>query len=91
MSDEMTWRSIDSAPKDGTEFLALLSNGWHALVCAPAEAIREGWPYCWWRSTDRRDYPVVETHPADTDWAAMHTLLLTHWMPLPPPPSEVTP
>lgn len=82
----MEWKPIDSAPRDGTQFLALASNGWHALVSAPAEALREGWPYQWWRSSDRQSYPVVDTHPANYDWSQSHSVLLTHWMPLPAAP-----
>lgn len=86
-SEKLTgWRDIETAPKDGTEFLALVSNGWHALVSAPADGLRNEWPYLWWRSSDRHSYPVVQTFPADTDWDATSTLRLTHWQPLPAPP-----
>lgn len=75
------WQPIETAPKDGTQFLALLSNGWYSLLRA--------------RSTDRYSYwvgeenpPIVETHPANTDWAVTHTILATRWMPLPPPPTD---
>lgn len=84
------WQPIETAPRDGTQFLALVSNGWYALAAAPADALRHEWPFQWWRSDSRQHYPVVETHPADTDWAATYTLLLTHWMPLPPPPTPNT-
>jgi hypothetical protein len=72
------WEPIETAPKDGAEFLAMLSNGWYSLLRA--------------RSTDRYSYwvgsgeapPIVETHPADTDWDKNYTILATHWRPLPP-------
>jgi len=79
------WQPISSAPRDGTQFLALVSNGWHALARAPQNL---DWPYQWWLSSDRQSYPVVETHPDDTDWSQSYTMLLTHWMPLPPPPEQ---
>ena len=82
------WKGIESAPRDGTQFLALVSNGWHALVSAPAEALREGWPYQWWRSSDRQSYPVVDTHPEGYNWSHYSTLLLTHWQPLPAAPAD---
>ena len=74
------WEPIETAPKDGTQFLAMLSNGWYSLLRA--------------RSTDRYSHwvgsgetpPIVETHPADTDWEKTYTILATHWMPLPAPP-----
>lgn len=84
---ETGWRDIESAPKDGTQFLALVSNGWYALVSAPVQGLREGWPFQWWRSSDRRSYPVVETHLADYDWSQSYALLLTHWHPLPAAPT----
>lgn len=80
------WQPIETAPKNGTQFLALVSNGWYALVRAPALGIKEGWPFLWWQTSSHQSFPVVETHPADTDWSEHHTLLLTHWMPLPPAP-----
>lgn len=85
-AEQTGWRDIETAPKDRTEFLALVSNGWHALVSAPADGLRNEWPYLWWRSSDRHSYPVVQTFPADTDWDATSTLRLTHWQPLPAPP-----
>lgn len=83
----MTWQPIETAPRDGTQFLALVSNGWYALARAPADALREGWSYQWWVTGDRQSYPIVETHSTDTDWEATYSLLLTHWMPLPEAPS----
>jgi hypothetical protein len=80
------WQPIDSAPRDGSQFLALASNGWYDLVRAPAEAIREGWPYQWWIAQGRASYPVVESHDPGTDWSQHSTLLLTYWMLLPSPP-----
>lgn len=85
-AEQTGWQPIETAPKDGTQFLALVSNGWHALVSAPADGLRNGWSYLWWRSSDRQSYPIVQTHSAGTNWAATSTLLLTHWQPLPAPP-----
>lgn len=84
----MDWQPIETAPRDGTQFLALLSNGWYALL---SDRSNEGWPYQWWTSAGNVSLPIVETHPADTDWSKTHTILATHWMHLPPPPTpEVT-
>lgn len=79
------WKPIETAPKDGTQFLALLSNGWYELLRCRADL---EWSYQWWTATGRVSLPIVETHPADTDWSSTHTILATHWMPLPPPPSK---
>ena len=79
------WKTIDSAPKDGTQFLALLSNGWFELLRYRAP---EGWPYQWWTATGNVSLPIVETHPPDTDWSKTSTILATHWMPLPTPPVQ---
>lgn len=77
MSDELKgavvrWRSIDSAPRDGTRILVwpFWSDG------LPAEVH--------WRNglTDRtrRWEQVGGLHPTGVE--------PTHWMPLPPPPTE---
>ncbi len=81
------WQDIATAPRDGTQFLALVSNGWYALVSAPAEALREGWPYQWWLTNDRYSYPVVETHSADSEFG----MTLRYWMPLPEAPTPQEP
>lgn len=81
---EAGWRDIESAPKDGTQFLALVSNGWYAIARAPAEALQKGWPYQWWLTSDRQSYPVVETHSEDSSFG----MTLEYWMPLPPAPAR---
>ena len=79
------WQDISTAPKDGTQFLALLSNGWYELLRCRANL---DWPYQWWTATGNVSVPIVDTHPADTDWSKTFTILATHWMPLPSPPLE---
>lgn len=78
------WQPIETAPKDGTQFLALLSNGWFELL---RDRRTEDWPFQWYTSLGRMSIPIVETHAADTDWKQYHTILATHWMPLPEPPN----
>ncbi len=79
----MEWKPIDSAPRDGTQFLALLSNGWYELLRCRADMDGH---YEWWTALGNVSVPIVETHPKNTDWAKSHTILATHWMPLPEPP-----
>ncbi|WP_066546810.1 hypothetical protein [Sphingomonas sp. CCH15-F11] len=79
------WQPASTAPRDGTQFLGLLSNGWYALLSGEPNC---DWPYQWWRSDGRHQPPILETHPTDTDWSATYSLLLTRWMPLPAPPTD---
>lgn len=79
------WQPIETAPRDGTQFLALLSNGWYELLRCRADADGH---YEWWTALGNVSVPIVETHPNNTDWAKSHTLLATHWMPLPAAPAK---
>lgn len=81
----MEWQPIETAPKDGTQFLALVSNGWYDLARFRGDL---DWQFQWWTSSSGQSYPVVETHPKNTDWKESYTLTLTHWMPLPAPPEK---
>lgn len=71
------WRTMETAPKDGTPVLGY--DGW------TMNTIRYVQPYHrvgrgWWALVDGGPYAD------DVDWFP------THWMPLPPPPKpEVTP
>lgn len=82
---EGQWMPIETAPRDGTQFLVLLSNGWYDLLRCRADL---DWSYQWWISSGRNSVPIVETHPDDTDWKATDTILATHWRPLPPNPKD---
>ena len=83
------WLPIESAPRDGTQFLALLSNGWFDLLRAPPE-YSGPWPdgraYLCWQG--RNNPPIVETYSPDT--VATTSIRATHWMPLPAPPSKAS-
>jgi hypothetical protein len=86
---EREWRPIDSAPKDGTNFLASLSNGWVVILSEVPGWDRFAWYRC---SAQAVSVPVARTHhPAPTvethDNSSSFTLA-THWMPLPPPPAR---
>lgn len=70
----LTWREIDSAPKDGTEVLVLIGGDvvHHAYYDGPSDgAIYAGRPsvYNWFSLSSGC------TH---------HDRLVTHWMPMPP-------
>jgi hypothetical protein len=82
------WRPIEEAPKDGTSVLVL--GGYSGKECFVS----------WWGDLNAADseYGTVE-HEPNWQWCIWdgknepHHLrvayTLTHWQPLPPPPSEV--
>lgn len=81
------WRTIDSAPKDGTWFLAIC---WHYHDVIPAVAHWETFPRVMlyapqsqWRTDDAGDYESDESW--EEDWVCVR-YEPTHWMPLPSPP-----
>lgn len=75
------WQPIETAPKDGTQFLAVLSNGWYALLRSPRPFEPKS-RYQYWTGTGETP-PIVETHPDSTEWGERYIILATHWMPLP--------
>lgn len=76
---EAGWRDISTAPKDGTEFLAALSNGWRVILSEPRGSER----FAWYTSSARISVPIARTH---REGSLTESLLATHWMPLPSPP-----
>lgn len=87
LKDVDNWQPISTAPKNGSEFLACLSNGWRVILSAGI-AIREGHRYAWWISSCLSSIPYVPSHPKDTNWEASYTIIATHWQPLPNPPDK---
>jgi len=75
----MEWQPIDTAPKDGTKFLAALSSGW-ILIMHEVQG-RDGL-YQWYATQGNTDVPIMRTHPGTLP----NRPIATHWMPLPPPP-----
>ena len=78
----MKWDLIDSAPKDGTPILAIGVYG-DGKVCYEVGVVafeRGGWFYQADGATviEREDWGI-------TDYSEM--TVITHWMPLPEPPS----
>ena len=74
----MDWQPIETAPRDGTEFLAALSNGGMAIL---SEVV--GWnSFAWYRSS--MEIPVARTH----DRLSPDRLVATHWQPLPAHPTH---
>jgi hypothetical protein len=71
----MTWQTMDSAPRDGREFLAV--NKDKAAVSYRVVYYQgEGDPkYCWHVEDARKGF----NHHRD---------FFTHWMPLPAPPTD---
>ena len=70
------WRPIESAPKDGTEILGYVPM---SMLEAMGDTFESGPFYyvCWWNSSDGG---------FETDECG--SLELSHWMPLPEPPSK---
>jgi hypothetical protein len=95
----MTWQPIETAPRDGTPFLALC--GWSVSTCRVEEraekretSVSGFWPF---RKTVERVEPggLFLEHISDGGHVTnvFHSrfgMPATHWMPLPPPP-ETTP
>ena len=72
--EESGWRTMDSAPKDGTDVLVWRGN--RRLGARPQGVVRA----CWWQPTRYEGKWV--TVPG------LHGIKPTHWRPLPPPPSS---
>lgn len=70
------WQPIETAPKDGTLVL-ICERGGRRQVAKWCEG-DWGAPPCWWVQLTGRG---PESYP---------TLDVTHWMPLPPPPTDNT-
>ncbi len=75
------WLPPDTAPIDGREFLALLSNDWRTILFAHSGIRSKGCRYQWWGKSGGLGPPYEPSHPADTDWS--RTARLVGWMELP--------
>ena len=83
---QAAWRTIDTAPRDGTPFLTFSRDA--------ADDPREGVlgykstpiVVMGWIPGDDRPYPIDE----QGDWGDWHCYEPTHWMPLPPLPARPT-
>lgn len=75
---EMEWRSIETAPRDGTKI----------LVYRPLAAKTQDEPICVKRSTpgDRGCWPATIPEGCDGKNFTDGYCYATHWMPLPSPP-----
>lgn len=82
------WQDMSSAPLDGSQFLAALSNGWVTIISGHPRWAKERTRYEWWRSSSGLSIPYEPSHPKDTNWGATDTLRATHWMPLPKAPNH---
>lgn len=78
----MTWRPIDTAPRDGTMILCW-STIWAGEISNPDE--REGLAYVAYYASGKSDYlgEWWNVHGGDAYSAWIQP---THWMPLPTPP-----
>jgi hypothetical protein len=82
------WQPIETAPLDGSQFLVALTNGWVSIISGYSRWKTETPRYDWWRSLSGLSIPYEPSHPKGTDWAKTGTIRATHWMPLPPPPTN---
>ena len=73
------WQPIETAPRDGTTFLAALSNGWCVLL-AENPGLKK---FSWYISSGPTAVPIVRTHDSST---LEGCILATHWQPTPKPP-----
>lgn len=81
MSDELKWRPIETAPKDGTEFIGLndglvYTTHWHLYY--------DKWPF-------QEGGPTYRGGWSRETWDQHSPCNPTHWMPLPPAPEKVQP
>lgn len=74
LREARTWRPADTAPRDGKDFLALLSNDWCVILCDVSRADKYGW----WQSAAKISVPIEVTHDDISD-----CIRLVGWMPLP--------
>jgi hypothetical protein len=72
------WQPIGSAPRDGTQFLAQLSNDWIVIIHEPTMEMR-----CGWYLGTGLSIPIERTHPDGS--IGEHTIRALYWQPLPPP------
>lgn len=73
---ETKWRSIDTAPKDGTKILLWLRNPWSRAEIARWDDEIKAW-------TDR-----VGSLDPDADFDGIGSLVPSHWMPIIPPAAD---
>ena len=73
----MTWQSIETAPRDGTRFLACKGYGGAIVVGYMGTVTRLS-------GIGERVEETFRIFPSGLRWNP------THWMPLPPPPSDLT-
>lgn len=92
----MTWHPIETAPKDGTVFLAYWSNEWPVFVswfdAIPNKVRTTG--FWWWRKEITEPgveagFRVLCWSPRFERWGINGNcapFVPSHWQPLPPPP-----
>lgn len=71
------WKTIDTAPKDGSEILIYLGAPWNK-----PEKARWYEPWGNWQAG------VIPSDPAREERFGIGSAIPTHWMPLPEPPKE---
>lgn len=74
----MEWQPIESAPKDGTWILTIISGLWAGGTPYLPAVVR-------WEKRYGEGWLSVEQE--DNGEGPMHEFMPTHWMPLPAPPT----
>ena len=73
-------RPMSEAPRDGTRFLALLSNDVWSILHAP-DTLARGLRYQWWRGEREFPVPIEDTH--DVGKLFDYGIRAVGWTPLP--------
>lgn len=81
----MEWKDISSAPKDGTWILGINSRGNQAVIIWSDSAAH--WTHRLGSTRGGWIYPFSDGIQS-TFWNGGCGSVPTHWMPLPPPPSN---
>lgn len=78
----MEWRDISSAPKDGTTIILWVREHYndHEHMLWPCEYVHG--ELCW---------QISDNCHLDYDYQILEDCTPTHWMPLPPPPTDKEP
>lgn len=77
------WQPIETAPRDGTEILAVYVCDFNGTIGADYSIVR--WEQSTWRAQADGQRAIEAQGDTYTDYIEP---FVTHWMPLPPPPTK---
>lgn len=92
----MDWQTIDTAPRDGTALLLICMTAQSPIAMIGHWAKHRAWaPEPAWLYAHSHDWPDADRMTVFQRQSAAESLgnipAPTHWMPLPPPPTEKAP